>query len=66
MKTRASSECALDGAPGSARAPMTVTKTPFVTEELLWEFLDTSDTGGTLALRWDNVMATVRFAVVTK
>lgn len=46
-----------------ARAPMTVTKTPFVTEELLWEFLDMSDTGGTLALRWDNVMATARFTV---
>lgn len=46
-----------------ARAPMTLTRTPFVTEELVWEFLDMSDTGGTLALRWDNVMATVPFSV---
>lgn len=46
-----------------ARAPMTVATTPFVTEELLWEFLDMSDDGGTIALRWDNKMATVRFTV---
>lgn len=46
-----------------ARAPMTVTKTPYVTEELLWEFLDMSDKGGTIALRWDNVMATVAFGI---
>lgn len=46
-----------------ARAPMTVTTTPYVTEELLWEFLDMSDRGGTIALRWDNVMATVSFGI---
>jgi hypothetical protein len=45
------------------RAPMTVTKTPWVTEELTWEFLDMSEKGGTIAIRWDNVMATVPFTV---
>ncbi|MGE3956510.1 MAG: DUF2911 domain-containing protein [Vicinamibacterales bacterium] len=45
------------------RAPMTVTRTPFVTEQLTWEFLDMSDAGGTMALRWDHMMATVAFTV---
>lgn len=45
------------------RAPMTLTKTPFVTEQLTWEFLDMSADGGTIALRWDTVMATVPFTV---
>jgi len=48
-----------------ARAPMTLTKMPFVTEELIWEFLDMSDKGGTMALRWDDVMATVAFRIET-
>ena len=43
-----------------ARAPMRLTRTPYVTEELTWEFLDMSDAGGTIALRWDTVMATSR------
>ncbi len=33
------------------------------TEELTWEFLDMSDAGGTLALRWDKVLASVPFKV---
>jgi hypothetical protein len=45
------------------RAPMSVARTPWVTEELTWEFLDMSEKGGTMALRWDNVMATVAFTV---
>lgn len=45
------------------RAPMTLTTLPYVTEQLTWEFLDMSDTGGTLAFRWDTVMATVKFTV---
>ncbi len=45
------------------RAPMTVTRTPYVTEQLTWEFLDVTDAGGTIAFRWDNVLATVRFVV---
>ena len=45
------------------RAPMTLTTLPYVTEQLIWEFLDMSDAGGTLALRWDTMMATVKFTV---
>ena len=45
------------------RAPMTLTTLPYVTEELTWEFIDMSDAGGTLAFRWDNIMATVAFAI---
>jgi hypothetical protein len=45
------------------RAPMTLTKLPYVTEQLTWEFLDMSDAGGTIAFRWDNVMATVPFTI---
>jgi hypothetical protein len=45
------------------RAPMTLITLPYVTEQLTWEFLDMSDAGGTLALRWDRIMATVRFTV---
>jgi hypothetical protein len=45
------------------RAPMTVTMVPYSTEQLTWEFLDMSNDGGTIAFRWDRVMATVRFAV---
>jgi Protein of unknown function (DUF2911) len=44
------------------RAPMKLTTTPYATEQLTWEFLDMSDTGGTIALRWDHTMATVQFA----
>jgi hypothetical protein len=45
------------------RAPMTLTTLPFSTEELTWEFLDMSDTGGVIAFRWDRMMATVPFSV---
>lgn len=45
------------------RAPMKLTTLPYVTEELTWEFLDMSDAGGTIAFRWDNVMATVAFTI---
>lgn len=45
------------------RAPMTLTTLPYVTEQLTWEFLDMSNDGGTIAFRWDNVMATVKFTV---
>ena len=48
------------------RAPMTLTTLPFVTEELTWEFLDMSDAGGTMALRWDTTMATVKFGVADR
>ena len=45
------------------RAPMKLTTLPYSTEELLWEFLDMSENGGTIALRWDRMMATVPFTI---
>ena len=45
------------------RSPMTLTTLPYSTEQLTWEFIDMSDTGGTLALRWDHMMATVAFTI---
>jgi hypothetical protein len=33
------------------------------TEELTWEFLDMTSTGGTLAIRWDKMLASVPFTV---
>ena len=45
------------------RAPMQLTTTPYSTEQLTWEFLDMSDNGGTMALRWDRMMATVAFTI---
>jgi hypothetical protein len=45
------------------RAPMKLTTLPFSTEELTWEFIDMSDAGGTIAFRWDHIMATVAFTV---
>jgi len=45
------------------RAPMKLTTLPYSTEELTWEFLDMSDNGGTIALRWDRMMATVPFTI---
>ena len=46
-----------------ARALMKLTTTPYATEQLTWEFLDMSDAGGTIALRWDHTMATVAFTI---
>lgn len=48
------------------RAPMTLTKLPYVTEQLTWEFLDMSDNGGTIAFRWDTMMATVKFGIADR
>ncbi len=45
------------------RAPMKLTKLPYVTEQLTWEFLDMSANGGTIAFRWDDIMATVPFTI---
>jgi hypothetical protein len=46
------------------RAPMTLETQAHSTEELTWEFLDISDAGGTMALRWDKVLAMIPFKVV--
>jgi hypothetical protein len=45
------------------RAPMKLETLPHAFEELAWEFVDMSDTGGTLALIWDKQMASVPFKV---
>ncbi len=45
------------------RAPMKLETLAHSTEELTWEFLDMTPTGGTLAIRWDKVMASVPFTV---
>ena len=45
------------------RAPMTLSTLPWSVDQLTWLFLDMSDTGGTLAIMWDSMMATVPFAV---
>lgn len=48
------------------RAPMTLTRLPYSVDQLTWTFLDMSDNGGTIALMWDRVMATVAFTVDRK
>lgn len=45
------------------RAPMAVSTLPWSVDQLTWTFLDMSNTGGTLALMWDTVMASVPFTV---
>jgi hypothetical protein len=45
------------------RAPMKLEALPHAFEELAWEFVDMTDTGGTLALIWDKQMASVPFKV---
>jgi len=45
------------------RAPMTLTTLAYSVDQLTWLFLDVTDAGGTIALMWDRVMATVRFTV---
>jgi hypothetical protein len=36
---------------------------PHSVEQLTWEFVDMSDAGGSLAIVWDKVMASVPFKV---
>jgi Protein of unknown function (DUF2911) len=45
------------------RAPMKLTTLPYSVDQLTWIFLDMSDAGGTIALMWDRMMATVPFTV---
>ena len=45
------------------RAPMKLETLAHSTEELTWEFLDMTSTGGTLAIRWDKSLASVPFTV---
>jgi hypothetical protein len=43
------------------RVPMKLETLPHSIEELTWEFLDMTDTGGLLALGWGNTLASVPF-----
>lgn len=45
------------------RAPMTLVSLPYSVEQLTWEFVDMSDSGGTIAFMWDRNRATVPFTV---
>jgi Protein of unknown function (DUF2911) len=43
------------------RAPMKLETLPHSFDQLSWEFLDMTDAGGTIALMWERLMATVPF-----
>ena len=45
------------------RAPMTLTTLPISVDQLDWVFADMTNTGGKMAIMWDNVLATVPFTV---
>jgi hypothetical protein len=45
------------------RAPMKTEAMPHAHEQLSWEFLDVTDTGGTIALMWDKTMGSVPFKI---
>ena len=45
------------------RAPMTMGALPFSAEQLTWQFLDMSDTGGKISIMWDRVVASIPFRV---
>lgn len=45
------------------RAPMKLETLPHTVEQLVWEFVDMTDAGGSLAIVWDKTMASVPFKV---
>jgi hypothetical protein len=45
------------------RAPMTMATLPFAVDQLTWNFVDMTDTGGKIAIMWDKNVATVPFRV---
>ena len=47
------------------RAPMKLETLPHVVEQLTWDFVDMSDAGGSMALMWDKVLASVPFKIGT-
>ena len=47
------------------RAPMTVGTLPFSVDQLTWDFIDVTATGGKLAIMWDKTIASVPFKVGT-
>jgi hypothetical protein len=46
-----------------ARARMTLGTLPFSVDQLTWNFLDMTETGGKIAIMWDTVVASVPFTV---
>jgi hypothetical protein len=48
------------------RAPMTMGTLPFSIDQLTWDFLDMSDSGGKLAIMWDKTVASVPFQIGTR
>jgi hypothetical protein len=45
------------------RVPMKIERLPHSVEQLAWEFVDVSDAGGTLTVRWDTTTASVPFTI---
>jgi hypothetical protein len=45
-----------------ARAPMRVDALQYQVEQLTWEFIDMTATGGRMAIRWDKTMGSVPFS----
>jgi len=45
------------------RAPMKLETLPHSVDQLTWEFLDMTDTGGSLAIEWDKTLASVPFTI---
>jgi|SoiMethySBSTD1v2_1073268.scaffolds.fasta_scaffold01683_16 hypothetical protein len=45
------------------RAPMKLETLPHAYEQLTWEFVDTTDAGGVLAIMWDKQLASVPFKI---
>jgi hypothetical protein len=46
------------------RIPMDVETPPWTFDQLSWQFLDVTETGGRLAMFWDDTMASVTFSLV--
>ena len=47
------------------RAPMLVSKLPYSVDQLTWDFIDVTASGGKLAIMWDKTMASVPFKLGT-
>jgi hypothetical protein len=45
------------------RAPMTIERLPHSFDQLSWQFLDVTETGGTLAMIWDTHAASIQFQI---
>jgi hypothetical protein len=43
------------------RAPMTMGTLPFAVDQLTWDFVDVTNTGGKMAIMWDKIVASVPF-----